>query len=237
MWSICSVMYAVIARPAVLPPKGCDRGACATRASLDGCWLGLAPALASRSASRSGRDRTPGPSSTSISRHASSRWSAEARTTSSSTSAHSRWRSRVGDPVALANRADRRDVDQRLAQPQSGEHVDDLFGRRIRQRGADLDASLGVGDLQLPAGVVVAVTPPQQHPMCLQVAVCGVVVRAVQMDGAPLHVGARHDVVEPRQRELLVDLPLHFAFEHFFHAERLSEIHAGETSRQGRIGR
>ena len=137
-----------------------------------------------------------------------------------------------GDPVAVAHRADRRHVDQRLAQPHSGQHVSDLRRRCVRERGADLHAFLGVGNLQLPAVFVVAVAPPQQHPMRLQVAVGGVVVRAVQVDRPPLHVRADHDVIETGQREMLVDLPLQFAFKHFFHGKRLPATGAGETSRQ-----
>ena len=102
----------------------------------------------------------------------------------------------VGDPIPVACRADRGHVDQRLAQPHTGQGVGQLRRRRVGQPRADLDASLGVGDLELPAGIVVAVAPPQQHSMGLQVAVGGVVVGAIEGDGAAFHVGSGDDVIE-----------------------------------------
>ena len=73
----------------------------------------------------------------------------------------------VGDPIPVARGADRRHIDQRLAQPHAGEGVGQLRRRVVGQPRADLDASLGVGHLELPAGVVIAFAPPQQHTVGL----------------------------------------------------------------------
>ena len=195
-----------------------------TRASLDGYRPGLAPALFSSFVSRRGTERAPGPSSTSISRHASSRWSIDARTWSSASSAHSSMTSGFGDPIAVAHGADRRHVDQRFTQPQAGQQIGQFRRRRIGQRCADLDPSFGVRHLQLPAGVVVAVAPPQQHTVGLQVAVGGVVVRAVERRRCCVPRRPGDDVVEAGEREVLVDVPF---------SSRSSTSSMAEDSRNG----
>ena len=196
--------------------------ACARHAaSFDGYLDGRAPASARRAASRRGTDFVEGPSSTSISRHASSRWSTEARTWSSSSSATTRrcfgsvirYRSRTVRMVATLTNG----LPSRMPVSNSIE----FCWRRIGQRCADLDAAIVTGHLQLPAGVVVTVAPSQQHAMRLKVAVGRVVVGAAELDGAVLDLGAGHDVVEAGQRVILLDIPLQFAFQQFLHAERL----------------
>lgn len=102
----------------------------------------------------------------------------------------------------------------------------------VGQRGADLDASLDVRHLQLPAGVVVAVPSPQQHTVGLQVPVRCVVVGASQLDGVPLDSDTACDVVEAGEGERLVDVELELAFQHFIHGRRLPETRVGKTSAQ-----
>jgi hypothetical protein len=63
----------------------------------------------------------------------------------------------------------------------------------------------------------------------LQIAVGGVEVGAVKGDGAALHVGPGDDVVEAGQREMFVDVPCQFTFQHFIHGGRLPETGVGET--------
>ena len=119
---------------------------------------------------------------------------------------------RVGDPVPVTGRADRRHVHQRLAQPHAGKGVGQLRRRCVGQGRADLEPSVSLWHLELPPGVVVAVAPPQQHAVRLQVTVGGVVVGTAERDGAAFHVGSGDDVVESGDREMLVHVPLQFAF-------------------------
>lgn len=115
---------------------------------------------------------------------------------------------RVGDAVPLTGRADRRHVHQRLTQPHACQGVGQLRRRCVGQGRADLDPSVSFGHLELPPGVVVAIAPPQQHAVGLQITIGGVVVGAAESDGAAFHVGSVDDVVEPGDREMLVHVPL-----------------------------
>ncbi len=117
------------------------------------------------------------------------------------------------DPVTGAHRTNRRHVDQLFAQSKSRQQLFQLGGRRIRERGTNLDATFGVRNLELPAGVVVAVPSPQHNPVGLQVVVGGVVVRALQVDGAPVDLAAVDQVMKARQHKVVVDVPFVFAFE------------------------
>ena len=100
-----------------------------------------------------------------------------------------------------------------FAQPKPRQQLFQLGGRRIRERGTNLDATFGVRNLELPAGVIVAVPSPQHNPVGLQVVVGGVVVRALQVDGAPVDLAAVDQVVKARQHKVVVDVPFVFAFE------------------------
>ena len=126
------------------------------------------------------------------------------------------------DAIPRALGADRRHVDQLLAQAQSGQQLLEIGGRRVGQRGANFDAALGVRNLELPAGVVVAVPSPQHDPVRLQVVVGGVVVGALQVDGGPVDLAVIDQVVEARQHKIVVDVPFVFAFEQLMHDFRLS---------------
>ena len=139
---------------------------------------------------------------------------------------------RVGfvDPITRALGPDRRHVDQLLAQSQPGNQLLELRGRRVGQRGADLDATLGVWNLELPAGVVVTVAPPQHDPVRLQVVVGCVVVGALQVDGGPVDLAVVDQVVKARQHEIVADVPFVFAFKQLVHDCRLPESQRRETS-------
>ena len=126
------------------------------------------------------------------------------------------------DPIPGAHGSDRRDVDQLLAQRQSDQHLLQLGGRSVGHRGADLEATVGVRNLKLPAGVIVTVPPPQHDPVRLQVVVDCVVVGAVQVDGRPVDLTVVDQVVETRQHKIVADVPFVFAFKQLMHAFRLS---------------
>ena len=99
------------------------------------------------------------------------------------------------DPITRAFRANSGHVDQFFAQPKPRQQLLQLGGRRIREGGPDLDASFGGRNLELPAGVVVAIPSPQHDPVGLQVVVGGVVVRALQVDGGAVDLPAVDQVV------------------------------------------
>ena len=119
----------------------------------------------------------------------------------------------LADAVAGAFGAQRRDVDQRLAKPQSGQQFLQLGGRLIGQRGTNFDTALGRRNLELPTRVVVAVASAKDDPVRLQVVIGGVVIRAFQPHGAGSDIAAVDQVVQPRHLESVVDLPFVFAFE------------------------